>query len=697
LYGLRVEKDVFVLLNQIKFDEFQQANEGDKPLLDSRDEARKSVFKKLNRVGNRQGGGRRIKRSGHVARGNSFAGNPFGQRVVVKINPVKNKTKGVGVGAGSGGANLYHHVRYISRSGAGVEGEKAVLFDRDQEGLDGKEFFELCKNDRHHFRMIISPENGHEIEDFRGYVRSYMERVEQDLGTQIEWVSAVHYDTDDVHAHVIMRGVDEKNRDLVIGRDYISAGLRHRAQEIATDILGERSLDEIQKSQEKEVDACRVTSLDRFIEAQVDENKQIDVRKENNFGKKAHYEELIKGRLRYLETAGLAKEYPPGVYRLDEKYQDVLYKISTKNDVIKKLRPQMGPEIEGVQVYSMNAGEGQMIEGYIVSKGAADELTDRKYLVVEDMQRGVHYVPIGENYKYDMVREGSLIRVRPGEKSSGKADYNINLIAKQNDGIYSPEKHMAYIAEDQNYIAEEDRQDYIDAHIKRLETLELNDVVQPLERGQYRVPEDVISKGSAVTKEINEREKKRFYPFIDVLSEQPLEKIVNAEKKTWMDKELFKQSIGKSGLEQYDNKALKAIESRKDWLIKKDLGLIQSNGAFALRKDALHKLDSMEVVNAGDQIAKARHVEFSRAKVREGESYIYVGQTKLETGHWAVVTKTGKELQMAYLNKKPDFKAKDKVEFKSVGNKQFEIQAAELSKEQGQQSKDTNRDKDLER
>ena len=62
------------------------------------------------------------------------------------------------------------------------------------------------------------------------------------------------------------------------------------------------------RSQEKEVDACRVTSLDRFIDNQVDESQKIDVRLANNFGKNAHYEELIKGRLRYLETAGLAIE-----------------------------------------------------------------------------------------------------------------------------------------------------------------------------------------------------------------------------------------------------------------------------------------------------------------------------------------------------------------------------------------------------
>jgi type IV secretory pathway VirD2 relaxase len=694
-----------VLLNRLDFEGYGVNEGGENPLLNSRDESRKSMFKKLNLVGNRQGSGSRGKRSGHVARGNSFAGNAFGQRVVIKINPVKNKTKGVGAGAGSGAANLYHHVRYISRSGAGEEGEKAVLFDRENEGLDGKDFFELCKDDRHHFRMIISPENGSEIGDFRGYVRDYMERVEGDLDTKIEWVGAVHYDTDDVHAHVIMRGVNDRGADLVIGRDYISSGLRLRAQEIATDLLGERSLDEIQKSMEKEVDKMAVTSLDRFIEKQVDDERKIDVRKENNFGKNAHYEGLIKGRLRYLEEAGLAKEDPPGVFALGADYHDVLYKISTKNDVIQKLRPQMGVEAEGLNVYSILAGEGQQIEGRVLRKGGVDELTDRKYLVVEDMDRGLHYVPVGENYKFDMVDAGSLIRVRPGEKSSGKADYNINMIATANGGVYSVDQHLIHVAAEQGYIDEADRQGYVDAHVKRLETLEQNDIVESLGSGEFKVPADVVAKGAAVTKEINEREKKRFYPFVDVLSEQPLDKITKAEKKTWLDKELYKQSIGKAGLEKYDEEVLSAIDARKDWLVSKDLGVIQSNGEFSLRKGSLYKLDSMEVLKVGEHLANERNVTFSRQKVKEGEPYLYVGQTKLESGHWAVVTKTGKELQMAYLSKKPDFKQRDKIEFKAIGNKQFEVKAfdkqkfEELQRQQRQQARarDLDKDQELER
>lgn len=687
-------------MDRINFEEFEAFERRENTLLDTKDDARKAVFKKLRRVGNRQSGANKGKRSDHVARGNSFVGNAFGQRVVIKINPVKNKTKGVGSGAGSGAANLYHHVRYISRSGAGEDGVKAELFDCENEGLDGKEFFELCKEDRHHFRMIISPENGHEIDDFRGFVRAYMDKVEEDLDTKIEWVGAVHYDTDDIHAHVIMRGVNDKGADLVIGRDYISSGMRRRAQEIATDILGLRSLDEIQKAQEAEVERMAVTSLDRFIEKQAGEDRVIDVRKANNFGKDIHYEGLIKGRLRYLETAGLAVENPPGVFQLDENYQDVLFKIATKNDVIKKLRLALGQGVEGIHVYSISAGEGQIVEGRVLSKGDEDELTDRKYLVVEDMNKAVHYVPIGENYKFDLVEKGSLIRVRPGEKSSGKADYNINLMAMKNGGVYSVDHHRAYIEQEQNYIEPSDRNEYLDAHLKRLETLEQNDIVEALENGDYLIPSDVMVKGAQITDEINKRENKRFYPFIDVLSEKPLEELIDVEKKTWLDKELYKQSIGKSGLDKYDKQVSDAIAKRKEWLLSKDLAVIQSNGEFALRSDALHKLDIMEVNHVGDYLAKERKVQFLRQRVIERESYIYVGHTKLETGYWAVVTKSGKELQMAYLDKKPEFKPKDIVEFKSMGNRQFEIRSAELSKQadrvkHNQKSQDL--DQDLER
>lgn len=671
-----------MLLDRFDIADMKKTAAGSRPLIVTKENARKAFFHKMNRHGNQKGSANttRLSRRGHIARGNSFAGNQYGQRVVIKINPVKNRAKGAA--AGRGAKNLYQHIRYISRSKAGEEGGKALLFDQAKE-VEGLDFFKLCEQDRHHFRMIVSPENGHAIKDFQGYVRQLMSRVEKDLGTKLEWVSAVHYDTDDIHAHVIVRGKNDRGEDLVIGRDYISTGIRGRAQEIATELLGERSLEEIRKSMEKEIDALRVTSLDRFIAKQANKDQAIDVRKVNNFGKSPHYEGLIKGRLKYLQTAGLAVESPPGVFKLKENYQDILAGIAQRNDIIKRLYPRVGPELDDLSVYSLRAAEGQEIEGRIRDKGFTDEMTDRKYIVVRDFRERLHYVPVGEIRQYEQLESGSVVRVRPGDQSTGKADYNIKLMADRNHGIYDLEKHKKYVEEELSYIEEEAQGRYMDAHIKRLDTLEKNGIVKDLGEGRYEVSAAIIEQGKEITKKINEREKKRFYPRLEVLSAKPPEQLVHAAKKTWLDKELFKQGKDKASLSEYDAKIQEAFEQRKEWLVQHNLGLIQSNGQFALRDGALLKLDKLEVYTAGARMAEKTGLVFNEQRVKEKENLNYLGYVDLESGTWAIVT-NGKSLQMAQLKEKPDIEKGSQITFKEGKAGKFEIvvlKAQEKSKE----------------
>jgi len=691
--NLEAKKIRKMFLDRLNNEEDTGGNSAARPLVVTRDSPRKAFFKKLNRHGHRSSGPKKVKRRDGVYRGNSFAGMASAQRVVVKINPVKNKTKGVGSGAGSGAQNLYHHIHYISRNKAGKDGDKAILFNGEDEGLARQNFFESCKNDRHHFRMIISPERGEDIEDFQGYIRKVMKRVERDLKVKLNWVGAVHYDTDDTHAHVIIQGRDGQGNDLVIGRDYIAFGIRARAQEIATELLGERSLDDIQKSIEKEVDALRVTSLDRFIERQANEGRIVDVRKENNFDKSAHYEASLKGRLRYLETAGLAKEDPPGVYTLSEDYQDVLYKIATRNDVIKQLYGRLEGGLDDLEVYSLKAGEGSVIEGRVLDKGPADELTDRKYLVVEALQGGKNYVPVGEPYSYERLDKGALVRVRPFDQSSGRADYNIVLIARQNDGIYDIDKHRSYIEKEQSYIDEDAREGYLASHIKRIETLEKNDVVSDMGQGRYKVPDDVIEKGKEISAKINARERKRFYPKLDILSHHAPEDLTDAAKKTWLDKELYARSQKKSGVEQTDARLEKALEKRQDWLCANNLALIQSNGEFALRKSALRDLTVMEVHQEGKFLATKAGLDFNAQKVLPNQEFTYLGHTELESGKWAVVMR-GSELQMARLDKAPEVEKGQKIVFNEIDRGTFQMKAAEQVK---QQERAQNSDKDQER
>lgn len=675
-----------------------------RPLIVTKENARSALFSKLNRSGvNFSGRGpKRIVQRGLMVRGNSFTGSRFGQRVVVKIRFVKHKklaaaglTFGSGAGlAGSGkssgGASaLKSHVKYISRGDAGKDGEKAALFNAQGEEVDKPEFMTRWEGDRHHWRFIISPENGHQIDDFQGYVRGIMGKVESDLGTKLEWVSAVHYDTDDIHAHVLVRGKNDRGDDLVIGQDYIKEGIRRRAQELATEIIGERSIEEIQRSMEAQVDALRVTSLDRFIIANVDKSRRIGVRKKQNFDKSIHYEGLIKGRLKYLAAAGLAKEERAGVFLLKEDYKAALAQVAEKNDAIKRLyKKGVDRGLDGLAIYSLKAEEGRGIEGRIVDKGLHEELYERKYIVVRDMAEKLHYVPTGDFKQFDRLEVGSLVKIGPGGRSNGKADRNIAEMAAKNGGIYDAELHRQHVEKNMKYIPEADRPKYLELHQIRIDTLLKNGVVEDLGSGRYQVPADVIEGGAAITAEINAKENKRFYPKVEVLSVKPVEKLVSAEKKTWLDVELQQQSKGKSSLSDYDRAIKQALKERKDWLVKQNLGLIQSNGEFALRDGALQRLDVMEARAAGRTLAGKLGFEYRDSAVKPEFAMRYEGYVTLETGPWAAVSKS-RGLYLMPVGEMPRFERGAEVSFcpaeKGRPYEMIRAQEKEQDKSKGQE------------
>ena len=171
----------------------------------------------------------------------------------------------------------WRHTGYLARDSASKDGERGTFFDAQQDKLDGRSVTREWEEDRHHFRLILSPEKGYEIADMRAYVRDVMQRIERDVGTKLDWIAIEHHNTDNPHAHILFRGKDEQGQDLILRREYIGYGIRQRASEAATDLLGERTEREMEQAREKEVEAERFTSLDRTIERHMDEQHVIDV------------------------------------------------------------------------------------------------------------------------------------------------------------------------------------------------------------------------------------------------------------------------------------------------------------------------------------------------------------------------------------------------------------------------------------
>ena len=136
-----------------------------------------------------------------------------------------------------------HHLFEARRRDAGRSGSPHVRRDVGCGGRTG-----VCgalRDDRHHFRFIISPEDAAELGDLRTFTRELMTDVARDLGTKLDLIAVDHWNTDNPHIHVLIRGRAEDGQDLVISRDYISRGFRDRAAERVTLELGPRSEREI--------------------------------------------------------------------------------------------------------------------------------------------------------------------------------------------------------------------------------------------------------------------------------------------------------------------------------------------------------------------------------------------------------------------------------------------------------------------
>ena len=127
------------------------------------------------------------------------------------------------------------------REGVTRDGENTRMFDAASDTTDERAFAERCEDDRRPLRFIISPEDGAELGDLKTFTRELMQDVEKDLGTKIDWVAVDHWNTDNPHVHVLIRGRADDGQDLVISREYISRGFRDRAAERITLELGPRS------------------------------------------------------------------------------------------------------------------------------------------------------------------------------------------------------------------------------------------------------------------------------------------------------------------------------------------------------------------------------------------------------------------------------------------------------------------------
>ncbi|MCK1349202.1 MULTISPECIES: VirD2 family relaxase/mobilization nuclease [unclassified Bradyrhizobium] len=319
-------------------------------------------------------------------------------------------------------APLAAHLGYLRREGVTRDGEKAHLFGPDTEDADPKAFAERCQNDRHHFRFIVSPEDAADMAELKGFARELVGQMEKDLGTKLDWVGVDHWNTQHPHVHIIVRGVAEDGQDLVISRDYIKEGMRARAQDLVTQELGLRSDLDIRQSLERQVEAERWTQLDRQLVRDADRHGVIDLAP-NAAEQPDQFHALKVGRLRRLESLGLAHQLGPGQWVMDEAAETTLRELSEGGDIIKRIHRSLTERgIERGTASYVLAGESLdvPIVGRLVDRGLDDELKGTAYAVVDSVDGRSHHIRLPDLDAAGDSAPGSIVELRKFDDARGQ-------------------------------------------------------------------------------------------------------------------------------------------------------------------------------------------------------------------------------------------------------------------------------------
>src|SRR5438552_748251 len=158
------------------------------------------------------------------------------------------------------------HGTYLAREGAQREGGKGRGFSGEREGIDLTATLRGWQRsgDARLWKFIVSPEHGERL-DLKAHTRALVSHMERDLGTRLEWVAIDHYNTDNAHVHLLVRGRDARGRGLQIHPDYLRQGIRRRSQDLATQVLGYRSEREIVQARGQSIERLHFTDVDRAL------------------------------------------------------------------------------------------------------------------------------------------------------------------------------------------------------------------------------------------------------------------------------------------------------------------------------------------------------------------------------------------------------------------------------------------------
>ena len=338
-------------------------------------------------------GSRKVRNRGAPG-GKMASTRPYLQRCAVRVTYLNNKTRG----------QWKAHGRYLARESATHENPvEGVGFGREDQKIDIAARLQDWQraSDERLWKLIISPEFG-DLTDLRRLTGDLIERMEKDLGTDLDWVAVQHHNTEHPHVHVVIRGLRTDGAALRMSREYIQQGIRSAAEHLCTRQIGFRTELDAADAERREISESRFTSLDRRIMREAS-NPNAD------FG--PEYFEVVRNpteaglsetarlrtqheasRLAVLHRMGLAESTGGASWLVRRDCEQVLRAMQRSADRQKTLVAH-GALLsdDRLPMTTLDVRELTSIDGRILVHGE-EEASGRSYLMLESTEGHVYHV-----------------------------------------------------------------------------------------------------------------------------------------------------------------------------------------------------------------------------------------------------------------------------------------------------------------
>jgi len=215
-----------------------------------------------------------------------------------------------------------------------------------------------------------------------------------------------------------------------------------------------------------------------------------------------------------------------------------------------------------------------------------------------------------------------IVKAGPQSFTPKQSDHTIAEIASRRGGTYSPSAH--------EMSDPSAREEYIKAHVRRLEAMRRKGHAERNQDGSWQIPKDYLRRASAYEKANGYGNPVK----VDILSHIALEDLPQLIGKTWLDTELLSKATHTAHGFAEDVEAVKA--QRRQFLMKEKL--ISKDGVVT--EAVLKKLEKMDLDTLGKTLGSKLGKAYNPAPESGRLSGTYRQVIQRPSGKYAVVEKS---------------------------------------------------------